>query len=45
MQQLTYPVLRYFHTARSQSSPAIATLVLADVQYLLFFNSPSQQMA
>lgn len=39
-QQLTYPVLRYFHTARRQSSPAVATLVLADTLFLLSHCAP-----
>ena len=34
-QQLTYPVLGYFHTVRAEASPAMATLILADTAYLL----------
>lgn len=34
-QQLTYPVLRYFHTLRKEASPAVATLALADTVFLL----------
>lgn len=40
-QQLTYPVLRYFHTVRQEASPAVATLVLADTAYLLAHLPPA----
>ncbi len=44
-QQLTYPVLRYFHTVRRQSSPAVATLVLADTLFLLSHCAPPRRAA
>ncbi len=42
-QQLTYPVLRYFHTRRKEASPAVATLALADSVFLLAQKPPVQR--
>ncbi len=41
-EQRTYPVLRYCHTVSPQSSPAVATLVLADTLYLTGYSLLSQ---
>ncbi len=44
-QQLNYPVLRYFHTVEKQSSPSVATLLLADTVYLLTHSSHTRSPA
>lgn len=44
-QQVAYPVLRYFHSARLEVAPAPAVLLLADAVFLLEHLPPDHRMS